>query len=430
MSVKRALAATICGITLFSAACNKTDHSAAKKPAAPTSNAEPAIALTTSAPAGLKVGMIVSTAGPGKDVTELAAGAYVAEYRLNAAKAGSMQLAVEDDTGTADGAIAAVDRLSDQGVAGIVYASIGDQTKAAAAEAAKKGVALLAPYAGDNSALAGTTFLTGPTDAQTAAKVAGYVQDKHLSPVAVVHQAGAYGDAGRAALAAAGLSVQTDVVFDPTAADPSGAAKTVAAAKPGIVIAWTELDGAVRLLSDLTSAGVTAPVLFSPRTAVPAFARAEHGLAAPAATDGLLSAGTWPGAWTPTAAIDAFYAARDKAGTAGDTHADLTNADIRSHDAVLAIVDAAAAAHGQDPSSVLSALRQGVQFTGTAGVPLHFDTATAVADRDVALLTYSTVDDGRGRLPDPATGGGAWVAVAGTYQPPADLAGLDNVFGG
>jgi ABC-type branched-subunit amino acid transport system substrate-binding protein len=426
--MRRRLIATACALALFGAACSKS-HPSASKNAPKANEVEPAVALATTAPPGLKVGMIISNAGPGKDVTELASGAYVAEYRLNAAKAGSVQLVVEDDTGTADGAVAAVDKLADDGVAGVVYGSTGDQAKAAAGEAATRGVAFIAPYDGTAGDAADTTFLTGPTDAQAAAELAAYVKDKALAPVAVVHQVGGYGDAGRAALSGAGLAVQSDVSFDPAAADPGAAARTVAAAKPGVVVAWTELDGGVRLMSDLKAAGVTAPVLFAPRTAVPGFGRAEKGLAAPAATDGLLSAGTWAGPWTPTAAVDAFYLAREKAAAAG-ARADLTNADFRAHDAVLAIVAAAAIAKSGDAASLLPALRRVNRVTGAAGVPAHFDSATGVADGDVALLSYSTIDDGRGRLPDPATGGGAWVAVAGTYQPPADLRGLDDPFGG
>jgi len=426
MQTKRLFATVVCASVIATAACSKDHKRSASTPA--VREVEPAVALRTSAPSGTKLGLIVSTAGAGKDVAELAAGAYVAEYRLNAAKSGAVQLLVEDDTGTADGATAAVDRLADSGVAGIVFASLGDQSKIAAAEAAKRGVAFLAPYDSAATDAGGTTFFTGPTDAQAAAELAKYVSDKSLAPVAVVHQVGAYGDAGRQALAAAGLPVQADVTLDP-GADVAAAAKTVAASKPGVVVAWTELDGGVRLLSELKNAGVSVPVLFSPRTAVPAFGRAQKALTAPAATDGLLSAGTWAGPWTPTAAIDAFYFAREKAGQAG-ARADLTNADFRSHDAVLAIVDAAADARTADPAAVVTALRRMSRIDGAAGVPMHFDATATVGDDDVALLTYSTIDDGRGRLPDPATGGGVWVAVAGTYQPPAALAGLDNAFGG
>lgn len=389
-----------------------------------------AIALSTSAPAGAKVGLILSTAGPGKDVRELAAGAYVAEYRVNAAKADSMRLVVEDDLGTPEGAVAAVDRLADEGVVGIVYASLGDQAKAAADRAAERNVALLAPYAADGALTsAATTFLTGPTEQQAASELTEYVKSKALTPVAVVHQTGPYGDRGRELLGGAGLEVQHDVTFDPASDDPSAPVKTLAASEPGVVIAWTELDGAVRLLSEMKAAGVSAPVLFAPRVAVPAFGRAQKALTAPAATDGLLSAGTWVGPWTPTAAVDAFYAARNKAASEG-ARADLTNAEMRSHDAVLALLAAADAADSNEPAQVVVALRSLGKVGGAAGAAAQYGNPASVNDGDVALLTYSTLDDGRGRLPDPNTGGGTWIAVTGTYQLPEALAGLDEPFGG
>jgi hypothetical protein len=384
------------------------------------------VALTSTAPEGLKVGLLVANAGAGKDVAELAAGAYVAEYRLNAAKADRMHLVVEDDLGTAEGAVAAVGRLADQGVVGIVNASLGEPARAASAEATTRGIAMLFPYAGDPALAAGSAFVTGPTDDQVAAKLVTGAKD--AKKIAVVHQVGAYGSAGREALARAGLAVATDINFDP-ATDAGGAARTVVASGSDLVVAWTELDGALRLLSDLKTVGTAAPVLFASQAAVPAFGRAQKGLAAPAATDGLLSAGLWAGPWTPTGAVDAFYKAREQASAAG-ARTDLSNADLRAHDAVLAIVAASAAAKSSDPGAVLAGLRSLGDVPGASGVPLHFAQSKAVADSDVALMTYSTVDSGSGRVPNPATAGGQWIAVDGTYQLPAALAGLDNAFGG
>ncbi len=68
-------------------------------------------------------------------------------------------------------------------------------------------------------------------------------------------------------------------------------------------------------------------------------------------------------------------------------------------------------------------------MTGAAGVPLDFRNPAAISDADVALLTYSTADDGSGRYLT-KTSGGHWVAVAGTYELPDALKGLDNPYGG
>ena len=108
--------------------------------------------------------------------------------------------------------------------------------------------------------------------------------------------------------------------------------------------------------------------------------------------------------------------------------ADLGTADIRSHDAVVAIAYAAKAANGNGPSQVLTALKS--LKLDVAATPLDFSSQTAVSDGNVAALSYSTVDDGSGRYPDPSTAGGHWVAVDGTYTIPDSLQGLDNAYGG
>lgn len=404
-------------------------------PAERARSGRPVVALTAGVPAGTKIGLVVSTAGPGKDVRDLAAGAYVALHRLTASDPGQVVLVVEDDEGTEAGAAAAVQRLADEGVLGIVYASAGDHMRAGVAEAAARDLAVLAPYNGELALTeSGHAFLTGPSDAQAAAELASRVTDRRLERVVLVHQAGAYGDAGREALARAGLPVQSAVVVAPDGSDAAAAARTVVAAEAGAVVVWADLDPSLRLLSELKAVGVGVPTLFSPRVAVPAFGRVQQGLTAPAATDGLLSAGVWAGPATPSAFVDAFYLGRDEAAAAG-TRANLTAADIRSHDAVLALVAAAADAAsagpgGLNPAGVLAALRDVESFPGAAGVPLRFRTGAAVADSDVALLTYSTVVDGRGRVPDPATDGGHWMAVAGTYDLPGPFSGLDDAYGG
>jgi ABC-type branched-subunit amino acid transport system substrate-binding protein len=168
--------------------------------------------------------------------------------------------------------------------------------------------------------------------------------------------------------------------------------------------------------------------MVSSRGATPNFGKSQNTMLAPSAGSGLLSAGTWAGAWTPGQEVDNFYEAKNRAVKDGGVSAEMTNADIRSHDAVVAIANAAKAANSNQPAAVLSALRQ--LKTSGAGVPLDFSKQTAVADGSVAVLAYSTIDDGSGRYPDPATAGGHWVAVRGTYTLPDALKGLDNANGG
>jgi ABC-type branched-subunit amino acid transport system substrate-binding protein len=422
-------------LVLVTGACsNGGSKNGAAKNAAAVSGA-PELSLAAGVADGLKVGLIVSSAGPGVDLKDLAAGAYVAAFRLNDAKAGSgkVELIVADDNGTPEGATAAMKDLAAKNVLGVVYASTGDHVLAGAATAAELGLPVVLPYADDPKVAAqgATSFLAAPSIEQSAKELASQVKKSGFSKTALLRQGGAYGDAGRAALTGAGLTFALDEAFN--AGDAvADLAKKVVAGGPDAVVVWAEAAPALAMVDALSIAGSHAAVLLGNRAPVPAFG---HGIAAslaPALGDGTLSVGEWAGADTPTAAVDAFYLARDRAVSDGGVSADLGLADLRSHDAVLALVSAATSAKSSTASQVLDALRtvKTSSVKGVAGVPMDFSSQHAVADDDVALLSYSTIDDGRGRHPAPATGGGHWVPVAGSYSLPEALKGLDDPYGG
>jgi len=194
------------------------------------------------------------------------------------------------------------------------------------------------------------------------------------------------------------------------------------------VIVWADGSESAKATSGAAAGTTPLSMMFSSRNATPAFGRLQSTLLAPTASEGMLSAGTWAGAWTPTQVIDAFFAAKPKAVSDGGVIADLGTADIRAHDAVVALAFAAKAANSSSPSQVLSALK--TLKLDIAATPLDFSSQSAVTDGNVAVLSYSTVDDGSGRYPDASTAGGHWVAVDGTYTIPDSLQGLDNAYGG
>jgi hypothetical protein len=426
---RTAIAALSVVVALSGVACKGgSKHEGAEKARTTNESGAPAVALKT-AVKDAKVGLIVSSAGPGADLKDMAAGAYVAAFRLNNAKTGSdhVALVVEDDNGTPDGATSAVNSLVDQGVIGIVYASQGEQLLAGAATAAEKGVAVVFPYA-DDARIAeqgATSYVASPTIAQAAAKLAGHV--KNDSKIALLRQAGAYGDAGKAALADAGLSFLSDTPITATDAVPG---KSIAAAAPDAVIVWADAATSLVAADALSAGGFHGEMLFGDRTPVPAFAHGIAGSLAPSVNDGALSAGSWAGPDMPTSAADAFYLAREQAVSSGAVGADLTFADFRSHDAVLALVQAAE--QKSDRAAVLDAIKSvdTSSIAGTVGAPADFSKQLAFSDDNVALLSFSNLNDGGGRYPADATAGGHWIAVAGSYTPPAAVAGLDNPYGG
>lgn len=429
--------AVLASLALLGAACEKDKPAASgnDKPAT-SKSAAPAIAIPTKAK-DLKVGLIVSSSGPGADVKDLAAGAYVAAFRLNGATAGhdNVSLMVADDNGTTDGAVAAMQQLVDDGAAGVVYASTGEQVLAGVAKAAELGMPVVLPYADDPRVTeTGTTsYLTGPTIPQVAEELAAHVEDDGIKKVALVRQAGAYGEAGKAALAAAGMEFVSDT---PYATGSTLDAKGIVGSAPDAVIVWAESAPAVAIADALAAAGSGAQMLFANRSAMPAFGQLVAGSLASSVGDGALSVGSWAGADTPGDAVDVFFVAKDKAVSDGGVTADLGVADLRSHDAVLALVAAAVAA-GEEANSVgraetLDALRtlSAVDVAGMAGAPLDFGSPTALTDDNVALLSYSTLDDGSGRYPAMDTAGGHWIAVSGSFELPEALDGLDNPYGG
>jgi hypothetical protein len=320
--------------------------------------------------------------------------------------------------------------MADQGVVGVVYASTGEQVLSGVAKAAELGMPVVLPYADDPRVTeqGATSFLTSPTIPQVAKEFATHLNDADHSKVALIRQAGAYGDAGKAALADAGVDFVSDTPFTPGS---TFSAKGIVSGKPDAVVVWAEAAPALAVADALSLAGNNAELLFADRSAVPAFGHVLAAALAASVGDGVLSAGPWTGVDTPGAAVDAFFLARDKAVSDGGVSADLGFADFRSHDAVLALV-AAASTSGNDRGKTLDALRSlsAEAVEGSAGPPVDFGSPQALSDDDVALLTYSTLDDGSGRHPAKATAGGHWIAVTGTFETPEVLAGLDNPYGG
>lgn len=433
MTRRRNLTITaLVALAVVSASCKGDSRTAAPPAAGNVQSAAPKVSLASGTVRGVKVGLVVSSAGPGADVRDLAAGAYVAAFRLNGATDAHdrVALVVRDDNGTPEGATAAIDELAAEGVVGVVYASTGEQVLAGVVRAAQAGLAVVLPYADDPRVTdqGATSFLAGPTIEQVGAELASHVKDEAFATVALVRQAGPYGDAGKAALATAGLTPAIDIAFTPGDA-LAGLAQKVVAATPAAVIVWAEAGPALAAADALSAAGATASMLFANRAAVPTFARTLATALAPSVGDGAVSVGTWGGPETPTAAVDAFYLARDRAVSDGGVSADLGLADLRSHDALLALVRAASLS--EQRGGVPDALRTlgSTAANGSAGIPLDFSSQRAVSDDAVALLAFSTIDDGTGRYPA-TTGGGHWLAVAGTYTPPDALKGLDDPYGG
>lgn len=108
------------------------------------------VTLTASSQAqNASIGLIVTIGNENAEGSEwnaAASGAKVAIERFNRAGA-NISLITEDDRGTAEGAVQAIESLAHQGVSGIIVASHGQHIEPALQKAQELGIAVILPYA-------------------------------------------------------------------------------------------------------------------------------------------------------------------------------------------------------------------------------------------------------------------------------------------
>lgn len=384
------------------------------------------VKLTADVAGKLSIGVVVSQTsapGEGSEWRDAAEGARVAAARF---VSGGTQVGLVpvNDKGTVDGAAAAVKTLADQGVSGIVLATSGDHVRGALREAAARRIPIVMPYADSDRNLPSDAWLTGPTAAMTDQRLVKALADRGLTRPFLI-------DAGGGS-----VSGLTPVGVRKFAAgnDPVELARSLAArlsrsatAFDAVVISGpAQLQGS--LVAALQGAGVHVADLLTPDALSPSFPRAI--LAAGGTLSGtFLSSGLDEGdarALEPTEsgrALAAYLSALSMAagnGAVPDLFAERPfravagAADVRSHDAVVALVRAAAAAKSADPGATgeaLAGLRLGVP-DGIAGAPLDFGAQVAVADDAVQALAATPVSPGvrpaytgAGATPAPSSGG-------------------------
>ena len=369
----------------------------------------------------VRVGLVVTGAaarGEGTDAAAPAAGARVAEFRLDRSGTNRLDLDVVDDGGTAEGAVAATQRLVADGVAGIVYASTGPHLDGALAVAAGAQTAVLLPYDTRPAPAGGTAWHTGPSEQQLAGQLSALLADRGQRAPLVLGGEGTgealaqLADPARRAVLTAGDALAGQVT-DAAAALTGGTADALVVAAS----AETSAEAVAAVQGQVPSV----PVVLGPAALTPAFAArlTELGAAGGATTAGQFLAVGPAVADTDTsagvvdflaalrlAAQDADLPALTGGGTFGDAGA--ATADTASHDAVLALAVAAATAGPAGsvrPADVLSTLR-GLTLdatSGLAGPALDFGSAQALGDDGVGVLQATTRGAGRGvSAPAPA----------------------------
>ncbi|MFW6774479.1 hypothetical protein ACOACO_09360 [Nocardioides sp. CPCC 205120] len=368
----------------------------------------------------VRVGVLVSTggaSGEGSDLASPAHGAVVAERRLGAGGA-DVELVVADDRGDADAARRAVADLAEAGVVGVVAATSGAHLAPALADAAELDVPVLLPYVEDVAGLPAGAWSTAPSAGAVDAGVDAALRSAGSTSPVVVVGAGArtptVAGARTVALGPAGTGAAVDAVEEAVAAGADAVVVAAPAAAQGEVVAG------VQAVDDL-------PVVLTPQALRPAFTTALTG-AGGAANGDLRTVGP-DAADTTTLAADeagdraaAYFAAlrqaaddpgqQDLLGT-GPFAARAGDADLASHDAVVALVRAAEEAGSTAAGDVAAAL-DGLALdgaSGLAGPSLVFDDAEALPDDEVHVLVGTTQDPGVRPAPAEPVVRLAWFAV-------------------
>jgi len=341
--------------------------------------------------------------GQGQDVLPGAQGAAVAAYRLGLDGGTRPDLTVEVDDGTADGARAAVERLVDEGVSGIVVASTGDHLTDAVGAASRADVPVLLPYWRPSGDLPDGVWTTGPSAAAVDARMLGALDRRGLDQPFLITADD---------VTAPGVSAAREQAYRGN--NPDGLVGKLRSA-----VRNKQVDSVVIAASAPTQARITSvvqgrvpqlPVLLTPEALSPIFAEAL-------AEDGGTASGRFSTVGADAADITtlgsdaraesaaAYFAGLRMA--AGDPEAlDVlgerefaqvaSGADVASHDAVVVLARAAQEAGSAAPAQVAEALA-GLSLDGAdglAGPALDFATPSAMAADDVAELVGTTQDPG------------------------------------
>lgn len=393
----------------------------------PTGLAQPVpVELTAELPGPLTIGVEVTLTGApgeGAEWRDAAQGAIVAARRF-ALGGTQVTLVAVNDKGTSDGAATAMKALAGRNVAAIVVATTGPHVTAGLTQAAADRIPVLMPYDQGSGGAAGQVWSTGPGRQATDTRLVELMAERDLDAPLLVDAGGgpvtgltpravqtyaAGGDAAALGQAVARRQRQLDTAVDSV-----------------VVSGASELQAAV--VAALQGSGVDVPILLTPQAVSPAFPAALAGaggsLAGPLLTVGLDDGDAT--ALEPTdagRALAAYFSALQLAANEPATK-DLfgdrpfaevaASADVASHDAVVAVVRAAAVARSTEPAKVaeaLPSLRLGTA-DGLAGPALDFAGTEAVPDDAVVPLASTSVSPGvRPEAPEPSL---FWFESAGS----------------
>ncbi|MDR2256781.1 MAG: hypothetical protein LBE25_12395 [Arthrobacter sp.] len=408
---------------------------------APVAVTVPVPISAASLPKDLSIGVVLPLGETGEDGTEYvgaAQGAVVAAQRL--AQGGHpVTLVSQSDKGTEAGARTAVEQLVRLGASSVVIMNTGASATAAADAAAEAGIPAIAPYA----PLAGKpqgVFSLAPTAAQvTQARQEALARAKNVLLVDAGGGIPAGVKAARTlkledfddadALAKEAAIFTGDQLRQP-ADDAPKDAKASRQENPSdaVVVSAPNPGTAALVVRSLQASGTSTPLILGDNATSPLFATALQERGGSVSSQLVSISGPWSDATaletsdegramsaflTAVRMVDADPATKNLAGDAPFSD-DAWAADARSHDAVVALAQAASAAKSSDAQKIgaaLAGLKLGAA-DGIAGSPLDFSTdtpstgeVTAVyaSNQSLGLRTLGRDDPSLIWIPGPAT---------------------------
>lgn len=367
--MRRVAAVLLCAVSLV-AGCQRSSK--------PDLKATPPLPVKLSAdlPDGARIGVVVSQFGEGADLSPFVNGTAVAQFRLNglSATTRNLQLLVEADNGSSEGAVAAVRKLDAARVAGIVYASIGEHVGAGLSEAQRLGIAVVRPYAWDHgpSTPGSTTWATGPNESTVRTAISDYVSAQGWDPVVFVvgsHLTGALPaellGSNAVELDENNIDAQIRAFFNPTAADTA-----VDGGSIDSIVVWGPPKTAARVVGAIQREvrDTVPPIILPPSSQSPTFARTLVGEVRGSLESTFLLVGSstdsddTPGVTAFLAAVRAAAADSNLKDAAQQVRVfgreGAVTADHASHDAVLLLAAAIDRANSTVKAKVLRALRE------------------------------------------------------------------------
>ena len=388
-------------------------------------------------PEDLSLGVVLTFGQAGESGYNRAAqGAVVAAQRF-AQGGAEVNLESRNDRGTEDGARAAVKELAEAGVSGIIVASSGQQADAAAKAAGELGLPAILPYA-EPSEPAASTWTTKPSGASADAALRAVLDGKSRvllvndgGPVpASIQPAGTLNFQDFEDVSALAQETAVRTGDQPIAAAENAETEAVRIAEPAdaVIVSAATPQRLAMLVQALQARDVSVPMVLPDAATAPAFAAtlAEVDGTASGQMVTIAAAGGDGTALQQDAqgrGMSAFLSAVRLVSTDpevknltgdGPFSADAWAADSYSHDAVVALVRAAALARSGEPADVAKTLR-GMSFgagEGLAGPALDFSRSEAVSGKPIPV--YATAQDLGLRPADESAPRLVWVPAPAT----------------